>query len=154
MPELLDLPSELLAMIANYCRPEGFANFISSCKRLYEASTTWIEEHKALRKRYSHYLFFDNRRNLICDHDSDDECDPEDSDEHRTTITSELFEDIELNPQIALYVQALYSLGRSHIDTGMERCLAIFEPRDKPGATKTEDSVSECIRLHLHGKKQ
>lgn len=146
MPELQDLPNELLTMIADHCRPEGLSTFQTLCKRFFEASKPWIAEHNTFRERYSSYLLFDCSRNLICDHDSDDECGPEDSDDHRTTITSELFEVVEQNPQIALYVQALYAIGRSHIDTGTLECLAILEPKDESEATKAEARATGYMR--------
>jgi hypothetical protein len=54
---LLSLPNELLGRIVEKTMPEGFGNFVLSCKAVYQAGTHLIEEHNTLRRRYRHFRY-------------------------------------------------------------------------------------------------
>jgi hypothetical protein len=54
---LLSLPNELLGRIVQETMPEGFENFVLSCKAVYNTSGILLEQHNTMRRRYKHFKY-------------------------------------------------------------------------------------------------
>jgi hypothetical protein len=54
---LPSLPNELLSPMNELTIPEGFENFILSCKAVYQAGQTLLEEDNTLRRQHTFFKY-------------------------------------------------------------------------------------------------